>query len=53
MPQWKQLATPARTDLAIATGQPSHLAGLAGLATLLAACVLAAMVVFGRSDVSG
>ena len=36
-----------------ATGQPSHLAGLAGLATLLAACVLAAMVVFGRSDVSG
>lgn len=36
-----------------ATGQPGHLAGLAGLAGLLAACALAAVVVFGRSDVSG
>ncbi len=36
-----------------ATGQPGHLAGLAGLASLLAACVLAALAVFGRSDVSG
>jgi ABC-type transport system involved in multi-copper enzyme maturation permease subunit len=36
-----------------ATGQPGQLAGLAGLAGLLAACALTALVVFGRSDVSG
>jgi ABC-2 family transporter protein len=36
-----------------ATGQPGHLAGLLGLAGLLAACGLAAVTVFGRSDISG
>ncbi len=36
-----------------ATGQPGHLAGLLGLAGLLAACGLAAVIVFGRSDISG
>ncbi|HEY6277506.1 MAG TPA: hypothetical protein VIX86_14360 [Streptosporangiaceae bacterium] len=36
-----------------ATGQPDHLAGFLGLAGVLAACALAALTVFGRSDVSG
>lgn len=36
-----------------ATGQPGHLAGLLGLAGLLAACGLASVIVFGRSDISG